>query len=78
MEEMEEKERIDEIRRRTRSGGAGPDGGTGDVAFLLNALEEREKRIAFLEKKNALLAAQVGELTQEIENVRADFGGGMR
>ena len=75
---MEEKDRIDEIRRRTGSGGAGADGGAGDVAFLLSALDEREKRIAFLEKKNALLAAQVAELTQEIENVRADFGGGMR
>lgn len=39
-----------------------------DVAFLLDQLEKKDRTIN-------LLSSQVMELTQEIENVKSDFGG---
>lgn len=38
-----------------------------DMEFLLATIEQ-------LEKKNEVLSAHVMELTQEMENVRTDFG----
>lgn len=38
-----------------------------DLSFLLKKIEQ-------LEKKNELLSEHVSDLTQEMENVKADFG----
>jgi len=45
-----------------------------DMRFLLGLLDERDKKIAGLEKKNEVLTHQLMELTTEIENVKSDFG----
>ncbi len=45
-----------------------------DLAYLLTLLEEQQKKMESLEKKNRVLSDHVAELTQEIENVRSDFG----
>ena len=45
-----------------------------DAAYLLGLLEEQDKKIENLQKKNAVLSAHVLELTLEMENVKSDFG----
>ena len=45
-----------------------------DVRYLLSLLEEKSKKIEHLQKKSDVLGNQVLELTQEIENVKRDFG----
>jgi hypothetical protein len=42
-----------------------------DIDFLMAVIAE-------LQKKNAVLSRHVLELTEEMENVRMDFGGGSR
>ena len=46
-----------------------------DFSFLVNLLDQQQKRISQLEKKNEVLLTQVMDLNQEIENVKSDFGG---
>ncbi len=59
--------RLGKIRGALERGpvGLGPD----DANFLLSV-------IAALENKNAVLSHHVLELTEELENVKMDFGGG--
>jgi molecular chaperone GrpE (heat shock protein) len=63
---MNDAERLESIRKKSGTGLTAE-----DVAFLLS-------RISELEKKNAVLSRHVLELTEEMENVRMDFGGGNR
>ena len=77
---MNEGERLAEIRRRLAANeyylNPHSDANTReDIADLVELVEQRDQRVAKLEKKTKLLSAQVLELTQEIENVRSDFGG---
>lgn len=60
---MSDADRLETIRNNASAGLSGE-----DAAFLLN-------HIAQLEKKNAVLSRHVLELTEEMENVRMDFGG---
>lgn len=78
---MIEAERIAEVRRRLSSNEYFlhplSDANTrDDISYLLELLVEKDRKIAQMEKKNQVLSTQVLELTQEIENVRSDFGGG--
>lgn len=80
---MNEIERLAEIRRRLASNEYFlhplSDANTrDDISYLLEVVQERDKRVAQLEKKTQVLSTQVLELSQEIENVRSDFGGGQR
>ncbi len=46
-----------------------------DVRHLLQLVQQQMEKINLLTKKTDVLSAQVLELTQEIENVKGDFGG---
>jgi prefoldin subunit 5 len=63
---------LDEIRKRLKENAyfinPHADAHVGeDLAYLLNKIDE-------LEKKNRVLSEHISDLTQEIENVKADFG----
>lgn len=74
---MNDSERLDSIRRKFgSSGAAGLE--SDDVEFLLSLAERQAAKTAELEKKNSVLSRHVLELTEEMENVRMDFGGGNR
>ena len=60
---MNDAERLESIRNKSAA-----ERSAEDAAFLL-------LRIAELEKKNAVLSRHVLELTEEMENVKMDFGG---
>jgi molecular chaperone GrpE (heat shock protein) len=60
---MNDAERLELIRQKSAT-----ELSSDDIQFLLN-------RISELEKKNAVLSRHVLELTEEMENVRMDFGG---
>ena len=45
-----------------------------DVRALVSLVDELAKKIVRLEKKNEILQNQNMELTQEMENIRSDFG----
>jgi len=45
-----------------------------DIAFLLNLLRQQNEVMEKLKRKNDVLSHQNLELTQEIENVKGDFG----
>lgn len=45
-----------------------------DIRYLLNLLAEKDLKLEQFQKKNDVLSQHVMELTQEIENVRSDFG----
>lgn len=45
------------------------------VNSLLLLLEDKNKKIHFLEKKTEVLKNQLLELTNEMENIKSDFGG---
>jgi hypothetical protein len=45
--------------------------GREDIAFLLEAIHSRDRKLK-------VLAQQALELSQEIENVKSDFGGDAR
>ncbi len=45
-----------------------------DMRYLLELVEEQKKKMETLQKKNEVLSAHVLELTQEMENVKSDFG----
>ena len=69
---MLDKERLETIRKKIGAGRAG--GAMEGITF-----EEAEFLLEFaasLEKKNAVLSRHVLELTEELENVKMDFGGG--
>ena len=63
---MEEQQRIEQIAQALERGGLGIT--ATDAGFLLSV-------IARLEKKSAVLSHHVLELTEELENVKMDFGG---
>jgi len=69
---MTDAERLESILKKlSPAPGISPsaDGVTrDDIDFLL-------RRVGELEKKNAVLSRHVMELTEEMENVRMDFGG---
>lgn len=69
---MTDTERLESIRKKlSPAPGISPsaDGLTReDIDFLLG-------RVSELEKKNNVLSRHVMELTEEMENVRMDFGG---
>jgi hypothetical protein len=46
-----------------------------DITWLIGELDRKEAEIGKLKKKAELLAHQVMELTQEMENIKSDFGG---
>ena len=73
---MDEHETLKEIEIRLSSG-AETESETlrSDVRFLLDTVANRDRKIGQLEKKNQVLTEHVAELTQEIENVKMDFGG---
>ena len=64
---MYDQERLERIRQAVASGAAGV--GADDAGFLMSV-------ISALEKKSAVLSHHVLELTEELENVKMDFGGG--
>ena len=69
---MTDAERLESIRKKLSaapSGSTGADGVTRDDVDFLMAI------VAELQKKNAVLSRHVLELTEEMENVRMDFGG---
>ena len=49
-----------------------------DIAHLVALLEESRQKIAELERKNKVLSSHALELTQEMENIRSDFGADQR
>ena len=69
---MTDAERLESIRKNLSGAAAGPSAGNGvtrdDIDFLMAVIAE-------LQKKNAVLSRHVLELTEEMENVRMDFGG---
>jgi hypothetical protein len=71
---MNDQERIEKIRKSPATGAAGV--GPDDAAFLLGVIAAQGVRLAELEKKSAVLSHHVLELTEELENVKMDFGGG--
>lgn len=71
--------RIDKIEERIRTNSyfVNPlsDGNAAeDLRYLLGVLENQKKEIESLQKKNEVLSLQLLNLTQEIENVKSDFG----
>jgi len=65
---MDEKELIE----KSKTGSLTND----EINQLLDLIEKKNQRIHQLEKKNEILYHQNMELTQEMENIRSDFGGG--
>jgi hypothetical protein len=69
---MNDAERLESIRKMlTPAPGLSPSAAgitRDDIDFLLS-------RVTELEKKNNVLSRHVLELTEEMENVRMDFGG---
>jgi len=49
-----------------------------DISFLLDTIEEKDKKIKSLEKKTGVLSQQNLEMAAEMENVRSDFGQDLR
>jgi hypothetical protein len=45
-----------------------------DLRHLIDVIAEQDAKIAQLQKKNDVLAQHALELTQEMENIRSDFG----
>jgi hypothetical protein len=70
---MTEINRLSDIKKRLESGAYGPPAAE-DIRQLVTYIEEQMTRMATLQKKNDVLAAHVMELTQEMENVKSDFG----
>ena len=64
---MNDQQRLQDIRQRLKTNQIQTD----DVSFLLALVEDRERKLK-------TLSQQVMELNQEIENVKADFGGDQR
>jgi len=63
-----DKERLEMLRKKI---GAAEEITREDAKFLLEI-------VAGLEKKNSVLSHHVLELTEELENVKMDFGGSSR
>ena len=80
---MDDDNRLKDIRRRIEetSGTGGVEGGKNareDIIFLLDLLKKTTDLTEKLKKKNDILSRQNLELTQEIENVKGDFGESVR
>lgn len=78
---MDQNDSLGEIRRRAVSNDyslrpAGDSSAKEDVLHLLSVIEQLTRRVEDLEKKNKALSQHALELTQEMENIRADFEGG--
>lgn len=72
---MDRSQRFETIRHRVNEASAEQHGvSIEDAAFLLSLIDEKEDRVRLLEKKNEVLSRQLLELTQEMENMRGDFG----
>ena len=72
---MNDNEALERIRKKLTSA----QGITSeDAEFLVGTVSTQAARIAELEKKSALLSRHVLELTEELENVKMDFGGDAR
>jgi len=76
---MDDEQRLDEIRRRIHGKGASDSSAVGretreDIIFLLDLLQTTSAVLEKQKKKNDILSQQNLELTQEIENVKGDFG----
>ena len=72
---MNDNENLERIRKKLNAA----QGITSeDAEFLFGTLSAQAARISELEKKSALLSRHVLELTEELENVKMDFGGGAR
>lgn len=76
---MEEKERIAQIESRLKNNDyfINPHSNFNvkyDLVYLLTLIQEKDKKIDFLEKKVDVVSTQMMELSQEIENVKSDFG----
>jgi cell division protein FtsB len=67
---MDDNTRLEEIKKRVTTGGYLANA-AADIEFLLEQLEK-------FHKKNEILAQHNLELTQEMENIKSDFGGGGR
>lgn len=68
---MPKNDRLETIKTKIGSTGPTQEITVDDARYLLEKLAE-------LEKKNAVLSHHVLELTEELENVKMDFGGGGR
>lgn len=75
---MLDEERLERIKEKIGiEPGTGTEGMTADDAgFLLKVIAAKAARVAELEKKSAVLSHHIMELTEELENVKMDFGGG--
>ncbi len=71
---MTDDQRLSDIRRRLVEKRYQEKEAEGDVAALLRIIESKTRALEELEKKNNVLSQHVSELTQELENVRSDFG----
>lgn len=67
---MDELERLAEIKKKSKDPSMAE-----DIHYLIGLVEEKNKKLQDLEKKNNVLSTHVLELTQEMENTKADFGG---
>lgn len=67
---MDDNERISEIKKRLEQNGYLANA-AADMTFLLEQLERAQK-------KNDVLSQHNLELSQEMENIKADFGDGSR
>ena len=76
---MTDEDRLESIHHKLNSTpgepAVGPAVTRDDVEFLVNLARRQFTKLAELDKKNALLSRHVLELTEEMENVRMDFGG---
>jgi|GEM_PF-4751068 len=72
---MDEKERLESLKKQYLDAGSLS---RNDIQFLFDFIDEQVKKMVRMEKKNEILYNQNLELTQEMENLRGDFGGGMR
>lgn len=74
--ELDESNRIEEIKRKLED--KDDVDLKKDLSWLLHALEEKNKTLIRMKKKNEILHNQNLELTQEMEMIRSDFGGEIR
>jgi hypothetical protein len=71
---MDEKTLIDSLKTKSGASDTTISLGRGEVLMMVELLEKKSKRIEELEKKTEVLATHVMELTQEMENIKMDFG----
>lgn len=71
---MDEKTLLESLKSKSATGASTISLGRGEVLQLLEILEKKSKRVEELEKKAEVLSNHVLELTQEMENIKMDFG----